>query len=79
MRHIFIAVTFLILCLQAKEQGTYVQSLLDLKDKYDKLLAAAFNNDKTFQHSLNQAFEYPHTNKELRLNSNAFVTLPDSL
>lgn len=43
---------------KAKEQGTYVQSLLDLKDKYDKLLAAAFNNDKTFQHSLNQAFEY---------------------
>lgn len=43
---------------KAKEQGTYVQSLLDLKDKYDKLLASALNNDKTFQHSLNQAFEY---------------------
>lgn len=35
-----------------------MQSLLDLKDKYDKLLSAALNNDKTFQHSLNQAFEY---------------------
>jgi cullin 3 len=43
---------------KAKEGGTYVQSLLDLKDKYDKLLSAALNNDKTFQHSLNQAFEY---------------------
>lgn len=43
---------------KAKELGTYVQSLLDLKDKYDKLLAAALNNDKTFQHSLNQAFEF---------------------
>eukprot|EP01112_Ceratiomyxa_fruticulosa_P003545 TRINITY_DN1386_c0_g1_i3.p1 TRINITY_DN1386_c0_g1~~TRINITY_DN1386_c0_g1_i3.p1 ORF type:complete len:747 (+),score=118.94 TRINITY_DN1386_c0_g1_i3:321-2561(+) len=40
-----------------KEQGTYVQQLLDLKDKYDRLLAQAFSNDKTFQHSLNQAFE----------------------
>jgi cullin 3 len=39
---------------KAKEQGSYVQCLLDLKDKYDKLLSAAFNNDKTFQHSLNQ-------------------------
>eukprot|EP01111_Echinosteliopsis_oligospora_P008697 TRINITY_DN2462_c0_g1_i1.p1 TRINITY_DN2462_c0_g1~~TRINITY_DN2462_c0_g1_i1.p1 ORF type:complete len:745 (-),score=221.56 TRINITY_DN2462_c0_g1_i1:110-2344(-) len=43
---------------KAKEQGTYVQSLLTLKDKYDKLLSAAFNNDKSFQHSLNQSFEY---------------------
>lgn len=43
---------------KAKEQSTYVQSLLDLKDKYDKLLSAALSNDKTFQHSLNQAFEY---------------------
>lgn len=40
--------------LQAKETGAYVQNLLDLKDKYDKLLTAAFNNDKTFQHALNQ-------------------------
>jgi cullin 3 len=31
---------------------------LDLKDKYDKLLLAAFSNDKTFQHALNQAFEF---------------------
>jgi len=29
-----------------------------LKDKYDKLLVTAFSNDKTFQHALNQAFEY---------------------
>jgi len=41
-----------------KNPDQYVQSLLDLKDKYDKLLAQAFNNDKTFQHSINQAFEH---------------------
>jgi cullin 3 len=37
-----------------KEHLTLVQSLLDLKDKYDKLLAAAFNNDKQFTQTLNQ-------------------------
>eukprot|EP01088_Endostelium_zonatum_P006174 TRINITY_DN1827_c0_g4_i1.p1 TRINITY_DN1827_c0_g4~~TRINITY_DN1827_c0_g4_i1.p1 ORF type:complete len:733 (-),score=139.94 TRINITY_DN1827_c0_g4_i1:78-2276(-) len=41
-----------------KNPDQYVQSLLDLKDKYDKLLVQAFNSDKTFQHSINQAFEY---------------------
>jgi len=41
-----------------KNPDQYVQSLLDLKDKYDKLLANAFNNDKTFQHSINQSFEH---------------------
>jgi len=43
---------------KAKEQGTFVQSLLQLKDKYDHLLDHAFNKDKTFQRSLNQAFEH---------------------
>ena len=28
---------------------TYVQSLLDLKDKYDHFLVAAFKNDKFFK------------------------------
>lgn len=37
-----------------KAPKLYVQSLLDLKDKYDKLLSGAFLNDKNFQHSFNQ-------------------------
>lgn len=36
----------------------FVQRLLDLKDKYDKVIAMAFNNDKTFQNALNSSFEY---------------------
>ncbi|KAL6049859.1 Cullin-3A isoform A [Balamuthia mandrillaris] len=36
----------------------YVQALLDLKEKYDRLLTGAFLNDKNFQHALNQAFEF---------------------
>eukprot|EP01133_Synstelium_polycarpum_P018802 gene18802-22488_t len=43
---------------KAKEQGTFFQSLLDLKDKYDKLHYSAFYNDKQFQHTLHQSFEY---------------------
>jgi len=41
-----------------KNPQLYVQSLLDLKDKYDGLLTGAFTNDKNFQHAINQAFEY---------------------
>jgi cullin 3 len=41
-----------------KNPQLYVQSLLDLKDKYDRLLTGAFANDKNFQHAINQAFEY---------------------
>jgi cullin 3 len=36
----------------------FVQRLLDLKDKYDKIISLAFNNDKTFQNALNSSFEY---------------------
>jgi cullin 3 len=36
----------------------FVQRLLVLKDKYDKAITLAFNNDKTFQNALNSAFEY---------------------
>jgi len=36
----------------------YVQKLLELKDKYDDILVNAMNNDKNFQHALNQAFEF---------------------
>jgi len=41
------------------KENTFVQSLLDLKEKYDNILIHAMgNNDKNFQHTLNQAFEY---------------------
>lgn len=43
---------------KSKNPKLYVQSLLDLKDKYDRLLTQAFLNDKNFQHAINQAFEY---------------------
>lgn len=36
----------------------FVQHLLNEKDKYDKIISAAFNNDKTFQNALNSSFEY---------------------
>lgn len=36
----------------------FVQRLLDLKDKYDKIISLAFSNDKTFQNALNSSFEY---------------------
>lgn len=41
-----------------KDPSIFIQHLLSLKDKYDKILASAFNNDKTFKHTINQAFEY---------------------
>eukprot|EP01123_Difflugia_compressa_P006943 TRINITY_DN1936_c0_g1_i1.p1 TRINITY_DN1936_c0_g1~~TRINITY_DN1936_c0_g1_i1.p1 ORF type:complete len:564 (-),score=89.63 TRINITY_DN1936_c0_g1_i1:299-1795(-) len=40
------------------KETTYVQQLLDLKQKYDNILAKAMGNDKNFQHALNQAFEH---------------------
>ncbi|KAF9591035.1 hypothetical protein IFM89_001245 [Coptis chinensis] len=36
----------------------FVQRLLDEKDKDDKIISLAFNNDKTFQNALNSSFEY---------------------
>ncbi|KAK7266369.1 hypothetical protein RIF29_19013 [Crotalaria pallida] len=36
----------------------FVQRLLNFKDKYDKVISIAFNNDKTFQNALNSSFEY---------------------
>lgn len=41
-----------------KDPVDYVQRLLDLKDKYDKVISLAFTNDKTFQNALNSSFEY---------------------
>lgn len=41
------------------KENSYVQALLELKDKYDNILVKAMgNNDKNFQHALNQAFEH---------------------
>ena len=42
---------------RGKDPCLYVQSLLDLKDKYDGLISSAFNSDKTFMHAVNEAFE----------------------
>ncbi|KAI4352586.1 hypothetical protein L6164_006823 [Bauhinia variegata] len=41
-----------------KDPVDFVQRLLNLKDKYDKIITLAFNNDKTFQNALNSSFEY---------------------
>ena len=43
-----------------KEHLTLIQSLLDMKDKYDKLLSSAFNNDKLFTQALNQVANVTH-------------------
>ncbi|XP_059648855.1 cullin-3A [Cornus florida] len=41
-----------------KDPVDFVQCLLDEKDKYDKIINLAFNNDKTFQNALNSSFEF---------------------
>ncbi|URE14690.1 Cullin protein neddylation domain [Musa troglodytarum] len=41
-----------------KDPVDFVQHLLDEKDKYDKIISKAFNNDKSFQNALNSSFEY---------------------
>lgn len=41
-----------------KDHLALIQALLDVKDKYDRLLTNAFLNDKQFTQSLNQAFEF---------------------
>ncbi|XP_039124803.1 cullin-3A-like [Dioscorea cayenensis subsp. rotundata] len=41
-----------------KDPVDFVQHLLDAKDKYDKIISTAFNNDKAFQNGLNSSFEY---------------------
>uniref|UniRef100_A0A7S1SLI1 Cullin family profile domain-containing protein n=1 Tax=Tetraselmis chuii TaxID=63592 RepID=A0A7S1SLI1_9CHLO len=40
-----------------KDPVDFVQHLLELKDKYDKVIQKSFNSDKLFQNTLNQAFE----------------------
>eukprot|EP01119_Soliformovum_irregulare_P018177 TRINITY_DN5521_c0_g1_i1.p1 TRINITY_DN5521_c0_g1~~TRINITY_DN5521_c0_g1_i1.p1 ORF type:complete len:734 (+),score=232.83 TRINITY_DN5521_c0_g1_i1:107-2308(+) len=41
-----------------KEHLALIQTILDMKDKYDKLLSQAFSQDKLFLQTLNQAFEF---------------------
>ncbi|KAJ4756829.1 Cullin family protein [Rhynchospora pubera] len=41
-----------------KDPVEFVQCLLNEKDKHDKIISTAFNNDKTFQNALNSSFEY---------------------
>eukprot|EP00271_Cylindrocystis_brebissonii_P019086 TRINITY_DN5647_c0_g1_i1.p1 TRINITY_DN5647_c0_g1~~TRINITY_DN5647_c0_g1_i1.p1 ORF type:complete len:742 (+),score=137.63 TRINITY_DN5647_c0_g1_i1:468-2693(+) len=41
-----------------KEPVDFVQELLEMKDKYDKLIQNSFLNDKSFQNALNSAFEH---------------------
>ncbi|XP_076901000.1 cullin-3A-like [Bidens hawaiensis] len=43
---------------RVKDPVEFVQRLLEEKDKHDKIINLAFNNDKTFQNALNSAFEY---------------------
>ena len=41
-----------------KDPVDFVQRLLDEKDKYDRIIGSAFNNDKAFQNALTSSFEY---------------------
>ena len=43
---------------QAVNAITYVQNLLDLKDKYDKILLESFNNDQFFKQVISGDFEH---------------------
>ncbi|XP_028053255.1 cullin-3A-like [Camellia sinensis] len=41
-----------------KNPVDFVQRLLDVKDKHDRIISVAFSNDKTFQNALNSSFQY---------------------
>ncbi|XP_073118727.1 cullin-3A-like [Henckelia pumila] len=41
-----------------KDPLSFVQELLTRKDRFDKIISLAFNNDKIFQNALNSSFEY---------------------
>eukprot|EP00884_Botryococcus_braunii_P000722 jgi/Botrbrau1/10650/Bobra.53_2s0008.1 len=41
-----------------KDPVEFVQRLLDEKEKYDRIIAESFVNDKTFQNVVNTSFEY---------------------
>lgn len=55
-----------------KDHLVLIQNLLDLKEKYDKILSGAFNNDKQFSQTLNQVnclqfCNLPTESKKIRL------------
>lgn len=39
---------------RAKDPVEFVQRLLEMKDKYDKIITQSLTNDKSFQNTLNQ-------------------------
>ncbi|KAK1423075.1 hypothetical protein QVD17_18369 [Tagetes erecta] len=41
-----------------KDPVEFVQGLLNKKDKYDKIITLAFNNDRNFQNAMNSTFEF---------------------
>lgn len=41
-----------------KDPVDFVQRLLELREKYEALILKSFGGDKSFQHAVNQAFEY---------------------
>ncbi|KAL2484611.1 Cullin-3A [Abeliophyllum distichum] len=41
-----------------KNPVEFVDSLLQKRDKYEKIISFAFNNDKTFQNAFNSSFKY---------------------
>ncbi|KAF8017365.1 hypothetical protein BT93_H2531 [Corymbia citriodora subsp. variegata] len=43
---------------KSKDPVQFVQWLLDEKDKYDKIISSAFDNNQTFRNALNSSFEY---------------------
>ena len=56
--HLKHAVPFLQDPERTKDPVEFVQRLLAEKDKYDRIIANSFANDKVFQNTLNQAFEH---------------------
>ncbi|KAL0364026.1 UNVERIFIED_CONTAM: Cullin-3A [Sesamum angustifolium] len=43
---------------KSKNPVEFVDTLLEKRDKYDRIISLAFSNDKTFQNALNASFEY---------------------
>ncbi|KAG6397799.1 hypothetical protein SASPL_144260 [Salvia splendens] len=43
---------------KSKNPVEFVETLLEKRDKYDKIISSAFSNDKTFQNALSSSFEY---------------------
>lgn len=43
---------------KSKDPVEFVQALLDMRDKYERIIVQAFSDDKTFRNVLNQSFEH---------------------